>query len=146
MSNKWFGVYQGVAQGVEYVEENSTTTAINFHLQGSNDTLVNVPGQANNLKFIKEGDPVDFCGRPSLLDKSKTVCLAYRINKDGTIYSVNELRHVSVAILGVLFGAFYVVSLGWKWPLIFIAAISIFYAISSFWSFYARGCLERQAQ
>jgi hypothetical protein len=143
MSTKWFRIHQGVAQGVEYDEENSTTTAINFHLNGS---LVNVPGQANNLRFIKEGDQVDLCGRPSLLDESKTVCLAYRINKDGAIYSINELRHVIMVILGCIFGAIYVIFTGWKWPLTIIAAISIYYAISSYWSIRARGCLERAKQ
>jgi hypothetical protein len=143
MSNEWFRVYEGVAQGVEYIEENSTTTATNFHLEGSQDSLVNVPGQAKNLKFIKEGDQVDFCGRPSLLDKNRTICLAYRINKDGAICSINELRHVTMVILSCIFGAIYVIFTGWKWPLTFIAVISIYYAISSYWSFHARGCLAR---
>ncbi|OIR16230.1 hypothetical protein GALL_29500 [mine drainage metagenome] len=142
MNDKWFRVYQGVAQGVEYIEENSTTTATNFHLEGSDDALVNVPGQAKNLRLIKEGDTVDFCGRPSLLDKSKTVCLAYRIN-GGDIYSINELRHVTMVIMGCIFGSIYVMYTGWKWPLVIIAVISMFYAVSSYWSFHARGCLSR---
>jgi hypothetical protein len=146
MSDKWFRVYQGVAQGVEYVEENSTTTATKFYLEGSDDALVNVPGQAKNLRFIKEGDLVDFCGRPSLFNKNKTVCLAYRTNKDGTIYSINELRHVIMVILGCIFGSVYVIYSGWKWPLMIIAVISIYYAISSYWSFHARGCLTRAKQ
>jgi|WetSurMetagenome_2_1015567.scaffolds.fasta_scaffold00536_10 hypothetical protein len=145
MNDKWFRVYQGVALGVEYVEENSTTTAINFQLEGSDGALVNVPGQAKNLRLIKEGDQVDFCGRPSLLDKSKTVCLAYRIN-DGDIYSINELRHVTMVILGCIFGSIYVMYTGWKWPLMIIAVMSMFYAISSYWSFHARGCLARTRQ
>lgn len=143
MSDKWFCVYQGVAQRVEYIEENSTTTATNFHLEGSQGSLVNVPGQAKNLKFIKEGDQVSFCGRPSLLNNSRTVCLAYRINKDGAIYSINELRHVTMVILSCIFGAIYVIFTGWKWPLMIIALISIYYAISSYWSIRARGCLAR---
>jgi len=140
MKNRWFRVDHGVAQGVEYVEENSMTTAIDFQLNGA---LVNVPGQANNRTLIKEQDRVEICGRPSLFDKSRTVCLAYRIDTEGSIHSINELRHVSVAILGVVFGAFYFASSGWKWPLNFIAAVSVFYAISSFFSFYARRCLAR---
>ena len=143
MSTKWFRIYQGVAQGVEYDEENSTTTAINFHLNG---LLVNVPGQAKNLRLIKEGDLVDFCGRPSLLDNSRTVCLAYRINKDGAIYSINELRHVTMVILGCIFGSVFVMYSGWKWPLMIIALISIYYAILSYWSIRARGCLARAKQ
>lgn len=146
MSDQWFRVYKGVAQGVEYVEENSTTTATNFHLEGSDRALVNVPGQAKNIRLIKEGDLVDFCGRPSLLDKSKTVCLAYRINNDGAIYTINELRHVTMVILGCIFGSIYVMYTGWKWPLVIIVVISIFYAILSYWSFHARGCLARTRQ
>jgi hypothetical protein len=143
MNGKWFLVYQGVAHGVEYVAENSVTTAINFRLDGSTDSLISVPGLANNLTFIKEKDEVEFCGRPAFFDENKTVCLAYRINKEGAIRSINELRHVSVAILGGIFGTAFVLSEGWKWPLIFIAAISLFHAISWYFSFYARGCLAR---
>lgn len=143
MNDKWFCVYQGVAQGVEYVEENSTTTSTKFHLEGTDDALVHVPGQAKNLRLVKEGDLVDFCGRPSLFDKSKTVCLAYRIDNDGAIYTINELRHVTMVILGCIFGSIYVMYTGWKWPLMLIAVMSIFYAISSYWSFHARRCLSR---
>lgn len=146
MGDKWFRVYQGVAQDVRYDEENSTTTATCFHLEGSKDDLVDVPGLANNLKFIKEGDQVCFCGRPSLLDKSRTVCLAYRIDKDGAIFSINELRHVTMVVLGGIFGSIYVISVGWRWPLILIAIISIYYAILSYWSFHARACLARTKQ
>ena len=145
MSNNWFRVYAGVAQGVEYVEENSTTTATNFHLEGSKYPLVSVPGQAKNLKLIKEGDQVGFCGRPSLLDENITVCLAYQINKGGAIHSINELRHVTMVILSCIFGFIYVMYSGWKWPLTFIAVITIYYAISSYWSIRARGCLAKQS-
>jgi hypothetical protein len=140
MINQWFKIYKGEARGVEYVEENSMTTAINFHLNG---TSITVPGQANNLSLIKERDRVEICGRPALFEKGQTVCLAYRINDDENIHSINELRHVSVAILGVLFGGFLVASAGWKWPLSFVVAITIYYIVSSFWSFYARRCLAR---
>lgn len=146
MSNKWFHLYQGVAQGVEYVEENSTTTETNFHLEGLNAFMVNVPGQANNIKLIKERDQVDFCGRPSLLSKNKIVCLAYRINEEEKIYSINELRHMSVAILGAIFGTAYAISSGWKWPVLIITLISACYAISFYWSFHARACLARAMQ
>lgn len=141
MSNQWFRISRGEAQDVEYDAENSTTTAINFRLNG---LLVNVPGQANNLKLIKEGDQVDVCGRPALLDKTKTICLAYRIDRDGVIRSINEVRHVTMVILGCIFGAISVTYMGWRWPLIFIAFISIYYAISAYWSFHARACLARQ--
>jgi hypothetical protein len=144
MNDKWFLVYQGIAHGVEYVAEDSVTTAINFRLDGSTDSLICVPGLANNRIFIKERDQVEFCGRPALFDDNTTVCLAYRINEDGAIHSINELRHVSVAILGCIFGAAFVLSVGWKWPLILIAAISLYYAISGYLSFYARGCLARE--
>jgi hypothetical protein len=141
MSSEWFRIYQGEAQGVEYVVENSTTTATRFHLAGSSDSLVFVPGQANNLKFIKEHDQVGFCGRPSLFNSKETVCLAYRINDEETVYSINELRHVIMVILSCIFATMYVLSSGWKWPLIIIASVSIYYAISSYWSFHARVCL-----
>jgi hypothetical protein len=119
------------------------TTATNFRLDGTNDSLICVPGLANNLTFIKEKDEVDFCGRPALFEKNRTVCLAYRINKEGSIHSINELRHVSVAILGGLFGTAFVLSTGWKWPLLLIVGISIYYAASWYLSFYARACLAR---
>ena len=141
MSNQWFRVSRGEAQNVEYDAENSTTTAINFRLNG---LLVNVPGQANNLALIKEGDQVDVCGRPALFDKTKTICLAYRIDRDGVIHSINEVRHVTMVILGCIFAAISVAYIGWRWPLIFIAFISIYYAISAYWSFRARACLARQ--
>jgi hypothetical protein len=143
MNDKWFLVNQGVAHGVEYVAEDSVTTAINFCLDGSTDSLIYVPGLANNRIFIKESDQVEFCGRPALFDKNTTVCLAYRINKEGPIHSINELRHISVAILGCIFGTAFVLSAGWKWPLTLIAVISLYYAISGYSSFYARGCLAR---
>jgi len=143
MSDKWFRIYQGVAQGVEYIEENSTTTAINFRLDGLNDLLVNVPGQANNIKKIQEKDQIAFCGRPSLLDKNRTICLAYRINKDGIILSINELRDAIMVILSCIFGLIYVVYSGWKWPLMFIAVVLIYYAILAYWSFWSRVCLAR---
>lgn len=141
MSNQWFRISRGEAQDVEYDAENSTTTAIIFRLNG---LLVSVPGQANNLTLIKEGDLVDLCGRPSLFDNTRTVCLAYRIEKDGVVHSINEVRHVTMVILGCIFGAIYVTYMGWKWPLIFIAFISIYYATSAYWSFHARVCLAGQ--
>jgi hypothetical protein len=147
MNNKWFRIYQGEARGVEYVEENSTTTAIRFYLAGMEDSMVLVPGQANNLKFIKEHDQVGFCGRPSLLNASETVCLAYRINDDETVYSINELRHMTMVILSCIFAAMYMLSSGWKWPLLLIVAlISVYYAVSFYWSFRARVCLANARQ
>ncbi len=142
MSDQWFRISSGQAESVEYDAENSTTTAINFRLNGLS---VNVPGQANNLTLIKEGDLVDLCVRPSLFDKTRTVCLAYRIDRDGVVRSINEVRHVTMVMLGCVFGAIYVAYIGWKWPLILLALISIYYAISAYWSFHARACLARQS-
>lgn len=141
MSNQWFRISRGEAQDVEYDAENSTTTAINFRL---NDLLVTVPGQANNLTLIKDGDQVDVCGRPSLFDKTKTICVAYRIGRDGVIHSINEVRDITMVLLGCVFSVISVTYMGWKWPLILIACVSIYYAISAYWSFRARACLARQ--
>ena len=126
MSNQWFRISRGEAEGVEYDAENSTTTAINFRLNG---LMVSVPGQANNLTLIKEGDLIELCVRPALFDKTRAVCLAYRIDRDGVIHSINEVRHVVMVILGCIFGAIYVTYSGWKWPLILLALISIYYAV-----------------
>jgi hypothetical protein len=142
-NDKWFRIYQGEAQGVEYDKENTTTTATKFLLNG---VTINVPGLANNLKFINEHDQVDICGRPSLFNKNETICLAYRVRPEVEIYSINELRHVSMVILNCIILALFVIFSGWKWPLVFVALISIYYAIASYWSIHARGCLARFKQ
>ena len=143
MNNKWFHIYRGVAHSVEHIEENSMTTAVNFHLEVLPGSLVSVPGQANNLPLIKEKDTVEICGRPALFDKNKTVCLAYRINYEDPVRSINEVRHLSMVILGFIFGLIYVTYSGWKWPLTIIVAVSIHYATSWLLSLYARRCLAR---
>jgi hypothetical protein len=131
----WFHMYQGTALGVEYIDENSTTTETNFQLNGCQ---VKVPGQAKNGVFIKERDRVVFCGRPSLLQKNLTICLAYRFHDDSTIHTVNELRDVAMVILCCIVAPVYAISLGTKWPLLFVALCMVYFGALAFWSIYAK--------
>lgn len=133
--DNWFHLYQGTALGVEYVDENSTTTETNFHLNGGQIT---VPGQAKNRVFIKEHDRVVFCGRPSLLRKDLTICLAYRLYDDSTIHTVNELRDLTMVILCCIVMPIYAISLETKWPLLIVASCLVYFGALAYWSIYAR--------
>ena len=141
-NDKWFRVYRGVVQQVNFEDEDSANIpGLKFKLNGLS---VHVPNQPNKHIVIKENDNIEFCGRPSFYLKNSAVCLAYRINGHKTINAVNEWWHLSAAV--ILFIAIVVAlfTMGFGWPLIIIVPVSIYFAVSSYWSFNAKSILANE--
>ena len=140
MFKKWFGIHEGKATDIERIRENWNVTEMTFML---GESTFHVPGQVNARTFIKENDNVTVCSRPSIFNVNKNICLAYKINGNEKIHTVNEYWNISRALICYILLIGCALIMPFDWRFIVVAAMAIYYSITSFESFNARWFLAK---